>query len=77
MRRLGSAFTTALVMVFGVLMILGLVVGDGLGTLSTFVQAFKIRELSDFALQMVVITIAVAVLVGIINLLVVHFNRII
>lgn len=77
MRRLGSAFTTALVMVFGVLMILGLVVGDGLGTLSVFVQAFKIRELSDFALQTVVITMAVSVLVGIINLLIVHLNRII
>jgi hypothetical protein len=74
--RLGSAFTTALVIVVGILTILGLVVGDGLGTLSVMVQAGGLPTIADLFLQVVVITIATTVIIGIINLLSVHLTRI-
>ncbi|MCB9453679.1 MAG: hypothetical protein H6672_19795 [Anaerolineaceae bacterium] len=76
MRRLGSAFTTALVMVVGLLTILGLVVGDGLGTLSVLVEASGLRQIADLFLQVVVITTATTILIGILNLFAVHLGRI-
>lgn len=76
MRRIGSAFTTAIVIVVGVITLLGLLVGDGLGNLSLLVQATGIGTMTTVFLQLATITIAVTVLIGIINLLSVHGQRI-
>lgn len=76
MSRLGSAFTTALVIVIGIMTVLGLAVGEGLGNLSFIVQTQGLPVITDLFLQVVVITIASTIIIGIINLLSVHVSRI-
>lgn len=76
MIRLGSALTTAIVIAVGFLTLLGLVAGDGLGLLSSLIQASPIPLLTDLLLQVTVITLALTVLIGILNLLTVHLGRV-
>lgn len=76
MRRLGSALFSAIVIVVGVLTLLGLVVGDGLGFLSGLVQGSPVPTLTNAFLQITVITVAVTILIGILNLLTVHLLRV-
>lgn len=61
---------------FGIITLAGLLVGDGLGFLSALVDAFRVRDLTALFIQLVVITAAVTVLIGIVNLLLVHLRRI-
>ncbi|MEZ4671257.1 MAG: hypothetical protein R3E39_25410 [Anaerolineae bacterium] len=76
MRRLGSALFSAIVIVVGVLTLLGLVVGDGLGSLSGLIKGSPIPTLTNIFLQITVITVAVTIIIGILNLLIVHLRRI-
>ena len=76
MRRLIAALSTALVIVFGLVTLLGLLVGEDLGFLSTFSEYFGLRALSGLFLQLVVITVAVTIVIGILNLLAVHLGRV-
>lgn len=76
MARLGSALTSAIVIVVGVLTLLGLVVGDGLGILSELVKTSPVPALTNAFLQITVITVAVTILLGILNLLTVHVLRV-
>jgi hypothetical protein len=64
MARLGSALSTAVVIGVGIITFLGLTIGMGLG------------GVSNIFLQLTVITIAITVLIGIVNLIVVHLGRI-
>lgn len=76
MTRLGAAFTTAVVIVVGIWTFFGLVVGDGMGALSGLAAGIGLSAVTNSFLQLTVITLAVTVLIGILNLLVVHVSRI-
>lgn len=66
MRRLGAALTTAIAIGFGLLTLVGLLAGGSLPV---------VGAITDFLLQMVVITTAVTVLIGVLNLFGVHLRR--
>ncbi len=74
--RLGAAFASAIVLGVGFLTMLGLLVGEGQGPLSDAVNGLGIRVIVSFFLQVVVVTVAVTILIGVLNLLTVHVNRI-
>lgn len=66
MARLGAALATAIAIGFGVLTVWGLIAGSG-----------SILGITNLLLQLTVITIAVTILLGILNLFSVHLRRII
>ncbi|MBE2271037.1 MAG: hypothetical protein IAE80_22560 [Anaerolinea sp.] len=65
MRRLIAALATAIAMGFGILTLWGLLVNGGVVT-----------SLANILLQLVVLTAAVTILIGILNLIGVHFGRV-
>lgn len=65
MRRLFAALSTAVAMGFGLFMLWGLVAGSGL-----------VNSYANNILRLVLPTVAIGVLIGILNLLGVHFGRI-
>ncbi|MBZ0292678.1 MAG: hypothetical protein K8L99_08980 [Anaerolineae bacterium] len=67
---------TAIVIGFGLFTLVGLLVGENLGFLSDFVRIGRVRESTDYLLQLVVVSIGVTVLIGIVNLFWVHLARI-
>jgi len=73
--RLSAALLTALTMGFGLLTLVGLVVGDNLGLLSGLVNQTPIRALVQLMLRFVVVITAVAVFAGVFNLIAVHVRR--
>ncbi len=62
--RPGAALTSAVAIGFGVITLAGLLVSD------------DVSVISDLLLQLVVVTIAITVLIGLLNLLTVHLGRI-
>jgi hypothetical protein len=76
MRRLFAILASVIVIACGWLTLLGLVVGDNLGFLTPIVQAGHIRELTALLLQLVVMTAAVTIVIGVLNLFQVHGGRI-
>ncbi len=76
MARITRISAAAIAIGFGLITLAGLLVGDGLGFLSAFVAALRVRDLTSLFLQLVLITVAVTVLAGLINLLMVHLRRI-
>lgn len=77
LRRIGGVFGSAIVISLGLILILGLLAGDGLGPLSTVVDAFAIDTLANLLLRLTTITIAVTIFIGIVNLLGVHTRRLV
>lgn len=75
--RLRVALNSALVMVVGLVTLLGLLVGDDLGALTTLVTATPIRVMARFFVALVVITAAMTILIGMMNLLAVHTVRVV
>lgn len=71
--RLGAAITTAITISVGLFTVLGLLVTEDLGGLSS--AADELSGIANFFLQLTTITIALTVLIGIINLLSVHLGR--
>jgi hypothetical protein len=57
-------------------MLMGLLVGDDLGLLTTLVDAFAIRQLAGVILLLTTTVIAVTIVIGIFNLLTVHIRRV-
>ena len=77
MTRLGSAFATALVIVVGMITFLGLSVTPGMGIFSTIlIDRFAFPSIANVFLRLTVITLAITVLIGIFNLIVVHLGRV-
>lgn len=76
MRRLIAFLSTVIVLAVGLLTLFGLLVGDELGFLSVFVSQFGVRDLTNVFLQLVVMTVAMTLLIGLLNLVVVHVGRI-
>lgn len=71
--RLGAAITTAITISVGLFTVLGLLVTEDMGGLSA--AADELSGIANFFLQLTTITIALTVLIGIINLLSVHLGR--
>jgi hypothetical protein len=66
-RRIIAVLASAIAIGFGLVMLIGLLAGDTIPLIAT---------LTNLLLQLVVITVAVTILIGIINLLSVHIGRI-
>lgn len=77
MRRLLAILATAIAMGVGIITLLGLLVGGDLGLATTLTRFFRVREMTQFFLQMTVITAAMTLIIGILNLLIVHVGRIV
>lgn len=73
--RLGAVLTTAITIVAGLVTLLGLLIGDNLGLLSVVARGAGVREITNVFLQLVTITVALTVLIGVLNLLIVHLGR--
>ena len=71
--RLGAALASAITFAIGLVVILGLLLPDGILP-TTWVGL--IRNMTSILLQLTTITAALAILVGIFNLLLVHLSRI-
>ena len=76
MTRLGSALATALVMVVGIITFLGLTVSTGMGAFSDIITGLAFPSIANIFLRLTVITLAITVLIGIFNLVVVHLGRV-
>ena len=74
--RLGVALSSTVVIVVGLITLLGLLVGDGLGLFSDLVNNSPIRPLAVIFVEVAVVTVALTILIGFINLLAVHITRI-
>lgn len=74
--RLGAVLVTALTIAVALITLLGLLGGDDLGMLSDLITRSGISGLSALLLQTAGTVAAVAVLVGVVNLLGVHIRRI-
>ena len=75
-RRLGAAFTSLIVIFVGFVTVLGLNANTGVPLYDDIVKTFLLPGLANIFLQLVVITTAVTILIGIFNLLAVHTTRI-
>ena len=81
-RRLLTIPAAAIAVGFGLITLVGLLSGDDLGFWSSLLAGLRsryridIRAISGAMLQLVAITVAVTVLIGILNLLSVHLGRI-
>lgn len=71
--RLGAALASALTFAIGLVVVLGLLLPDGILP-STLLSL--IRNVASILLQITTITAALAILVGIFNLLLVHLSRV-
>jgi hypothetical protein len=65
--RLGAALTTAAAIIFGLVTLIGLLVGNSVG---------YIAAITNGLLQLAVITAAITIVIGVLNLLGVHLGRI-
>lgn len=74
--RLGSILFTALSIGVGLITLAGLIGVGNLGAFSTFVENSGIRTLTALLIQLAGVIAAVAVLVGVVNLLGVHIRRV-
>lgn len=75
-RRLLAIPAAAIAVGFGLITLAGLLIGDDLGYLSVLANYFAVRQIASILLQLAVITVAVTILIGILNLISVHFGRI-
>ncbi len=76
--RLLSAPVAAIAVGFGLITLLGLLVGDDLGALNALLNnpRFSVRSITNILLQIAVVTAALAVIIGVLNLLAVHSLRV-
>lgn len=74
--RLGAAFTSLIVIFVGVVTLLGLNANTGVPLYDTAINGLRFPGLANLFLQLVVITTAITIIIGIFNLLAVHTSRI-
>jgi len=74
--RLGGALASTIALSVGLITLLGLLVGDGLGLLSLVVNGLFIPQFANIFIRLTVVTVAVTIFVGVLNLLSVHVRRI-
>lgn len=76
MARITRVLAAVIAIGFGLITLAGLLVGEELGLLSALVDGLRVRDLAGLFLQLVVVTAAVTVLIGLVNLLLVHLRRV-
>jgi hypothetical protein len=74
--RLGSALATAIVIGFGLFVVISLLLGREGGQIYIFNVNVNLYDISNLLLQLTVITVAITILLGIFNLFSVHLRRI-
>jgi hypothetical protein len=78
--RLLRALATAITISLGIIVFLGLIFddssGDSAGMLPGIVRGLGFAQLTNLLLQLSIITIALTVLIGVLNLIMVHFGRV-
>jgi hypothetical protein len=74
--RLGSALATAIVIGFGIFVVVSLLLGREGGQIYIFGANINLYDITNLLLQLTVITIAVTILLGIFNLFSVHLRRV-
>lgn len=74
--RLRAVLATAITIGAGFVTLIGLLVGNELGLLSSIVQGTGVRAVTTIFLQLVTITVALTILIGVLNLFLVHLGRI-
>jgi len=77
--RLNVVLTSALVTAIGLITLLGLLVGNDLEPLTTLVTLgpLPIRLIAELLLRLVVVTLSLAVVLGVLNLMTVHVSRLV
>lgn len=76
--RLRILLPTAFTIGFGFIVLFGLLVSDGMGLISNLAQTFALREITtSIILPVTTVTLGLILLIGVLNLLVVHFDRVI
>lgn len=73
--RLNVVLTSAVVTAVGFIVLIGLLVGNELGLLSNLVNALPFRALAEIALRLAVVVVALTLLIGVLNLLLVNVTR--
>lgn len=73
--RLNVVLTSAVVTAVGLIVLIGLLVGDDLGLLTQLVNALPFRALAEIALRLAVVAAALTLLIGVLNLLLVNVTR--
>lgn len=74
--RLLTILSSALAIGLGLFIVIGLLLGSGVGTLHLFNVNFDPYTITSFMIQIAMITVAVTILLGILNLFLVHLRRI-
>lgn len=74
--RLGAVLVTALTIAIALITLFGLLGGDNLGFISDVITGSGVASLSALLIQLAGMVAAVAVFVGVINLLSVHIQRV-
>lgn len=74
--RLRAVLATAITMGAGFVTLIGLLVGDNLGLFSSVVRGTGVRAVTTIFLQIVTITVALTILIGVLNLFLVHLGRV-
>ncbi len=75
--RLNVVLTSGLVIAIGLITLLGLLVGDDFGLLSTLVMSTPIRLFAQVFIRLSVIVVALTIFLGVLNLLIVNSTRLI
>jgi hypothetical protein len=74
--RLCTIISSALAIGLGLFIVVGLLLGSGVGTLHIFNVNVNPYTITNFLIQITMYTVAVTILLGILNLFVVHLRRI-
>lgn len=74
--RLNVVLTSAVVTAIGLIVLIGLLVGDDLGLLTNLVNSLPFRALAEVALRLTVVVIALTLLIGVLNLVLVNLARV-
>ena len=74
--RLIGIPAAAIAIATGVITLLGLVGGDELGILGELIAAFALPQIAAVLLQLTVVVVGLTILIGLLNLLAVHFGRV-
>jgi hypothetical protein len=72
--KLDAALASALTILIGVVTVVGLLISEDLGLSAGFVDLM--RDITSVFLRLITITIALTILIGVANLLYVHFRKI-
>jgi hypothetical protein len=74
--RLTVVLTSVFVLLIGIITLMGLLIGNGFGELSTLINNTPIRVLAELFLRLAVMVLALTVFIGVLNLFTVNVTRV-